>query len=97
MAAVLEILALLLVLAALWLLRHKSRELFQWAAIPRRQPRALQVLEQVRLSPNHSVHLVRLGDRVMVVAIHPSGCQLLARTRWTGESMQHPQQLGERA
>jgi flagellar biogenesis protein FliO len=46
----------------------------------------LQVLERVRLTPQHSVHIVRAGNRHLTIAVHPTGCTLL-------ES--HPPEQGE--
>jgi flagellar biogenesis protein FliO len=40
-------------------------------------PKRLQAIERVALTPHHSLHLVRVDDRVVVVASAPAGCSLL--------------------
>jgi flagellar biogenesis protein FliO len=37
----------------------------------------LQVLERLPLSPQHSLQLVRVADRGLLVAIHPGGCTVV--------------------
>ena len=39
--------------------------------------RKLEVLERVALGPQHSVHLVRVGERQVLIGTSPSSCQLL--------------------
>lgn len=41
--------------------------------------KALERLERLTLTPQHTLHLVRLGDREILVATHPHGCSLLDR------------------
>jgi flagellar biogenesis protein FliO len=74
-AAVTVVLALLA--ATLWRLRRRG-----FAGLPLvRKPagRRLEHLERLPLSPQHTLHLVRLGDRALVVASSPAGCALLER------------------
>ena len=40
-------------------------------------PKRLQALERVALTPQHALHLVRVDDRVVVVASAPGGCSVL--------------------
>ena len=40
--------------------------------------RQLQAVDRLRLSPQHTLHLVKLRDTVLLVASSPSGCTLLA-------------------
>ncbi len=74
MAAVLMVLGLLA--AALWWLR--SRQL-PWLAFRSPAPRNLELLERLALTPHHSLHLVRVGDRRLLVAAAPSGCTVLEK------------------
>ncbi|MBM3724261.1 MAG: flagellar biosynthetic protein FliO [Acidobacteria bacterium] len=37
------------------------------------QSRQIEVLDQIRLSPQHSVHVVRIRGRDMAIACHPQG------------------------
>jgi flagellar biosynthetic protein FliO len=64
---------LVLLAATLWWLRRRGCA----AGSPRRSRRRLESLERLPLGPHHSVHLVRLGGKVMVVACSPGGCTLL--------------------
>jgi flagellar biogenesis protein FliO len=63
--------------AALWLLRKKGR-----IRIGSRKARGeggvLESRGKLVLSQQHSVHLVRIGQRDLVLALHPSGVTLLA-------------------
>lgn len=40
-------------------------------------PQQLQKLGDLRLSPQHSIHLIRAWDRVLVVGVHASGISIL--------------------
>lgn len=40
----------------------------------------LEVIERLVLTPQHSVHLIRLADRVLLVGLSPNGCNLLEST-----------------
>lgn len=69
--------AVFLVLAllggALWLLRRRG-----WAAAGRGRPgRQLEVVDRLALSPQHSLHLVRAGDTVILLACSPGGCAVV--------------------
>jgi flagellar biogenesis protein FliO len=37
----------------------------------------LETLDRVVLSPQHTLHLVRVGDRALLIGSHPAGCSLL--------------------
>jgi flagellar biogenesis protein FliO len=39
--------------------------------------RRLEVVERISLGPHHSLHLVRAGGRLLLVATAPNSCQLL--------------------
>ena len=41
------------------------------------KPRSMEVLERLSLTPQHSLHLLRVGDRQLVVATYPQGCSVL--------------------
>ncbi len=40
----------------------------------------LEVIERLVLTPQHSVHLIRLADRILLVGLSPNGCNLLEST-----------------
>jgi len=75
--AVFAVLALLL--AALWLLRRKglvsvSQRLIGTAG----KERQMRVVERVPLTAQHSLHLIALGDRLIMVGVSPGGCSQVA-------------------
>lgn len=65
------VLVLLLLGAALMAFRKRGAVTF------RRETRRLEVLERIALGPQHAVHLVRLGDRSLLISTSPSSCQVL--------------------
>jgi flagellar biogenesis protein FliO len=40
----------------------------------------LEVVERIALGPHHALHVVRAGDRFLLVATAPNSCQLLDHT-----------------
>ncbi len=63
----------LLLWAALWFLRKRR-------GVPPSRSRPNRIIEsrgRLALSAQHAVHLVRIGDRDLVLAVHPSGITLL--------------------
>jgi len=77
-----QIFSVLLVFAllgvGLWALRKGSFRL-SLARPSRGRTRSLETLERLALTPQHSLHLVRIGGRELLVATHPQGCTLLTR------------------
>jgi len=69
---------LALLAAALWLLRRRGNA--QWRS--GRGARAMELLESRGLGPGHTLHLVRVADRVMALATCPAGCTLLEARPW---------------
>ena len=67
-AAVVLVLALLA--GSLYLLKKR--------AAPRGNPGRMEVIERLTLGPHHALHLVRIGDRTLVVATSPTACRLLS-------------------
>jgi len=59
---------------ALWLLRKKGT-----AAFPKRRAERglVESVAKLQLSGQHSVHVVRVGGRELVLGVHPSGVTLL--------------------
>ena len=73
--AVLSLLA-----ASLWWLRRRG--------LVRQGPggsrkHALQAVERLALGPQHSLHLVRLAGRGLLLGTSPAGCALLESFEWT--------------
>ena len=59
---------------ALWFVRKKG-----WSAMRRSKtvPSLIESRGKLALTPRHSVHLVRIGDRNLVLALHPDGLTFL--------------------
>lgn len=76
-AAVFLVLGLLA--AFLAVLRRKNQGIwkmpFRTAAA---KTRRVEVLERVPLTAHHSLHLVRIEDRVLLIGVSPSGCNRIA-------------------
>ncbi len=70
-------LVLLLLASSLWLLRRRG--LAGLTLRPNSGPRRLHCLERLPLSPQLSLHLVRVGETELLLASSPSGCVLLER------------------
>jgi flagellar biosynthetic protein FliO len=61
--------------ALVWIARKKGALL---GVLPSRSGgHMLQLVERVPLTANHSVHLVRAGDRTLLVGVHSTGMTLL--------------------
>jgi flagellar biogenesis protein FliO len=66
--------------AVLWLLRRRGIA----GILPLGKPhgRRLECVERLALSPHHALHLIRLGDRGLLVTSSPGACALIARFPW---------------
>jgi flagellar biogenesis protein FliO len=60
--------------AALWLLRKKRGTSFSGG---RTKPGLLESRGKLALSAQHTVHLVQIAGRDLVLAVHPSGITVL--------------------
>jgi flagellar biogenesis protein FliO len=67
---------LLLLASAIWVFQRKR--VWRWPAFGRAVsgPALTAVLERVPLTAQHSLHVVKVGDRMLLVATHPSGISL---------------------
>ncbi len=76
------LLVLALLMATLWLLRRKGIARLN-LALPRRLSgtRQIDVIERTSLTAHHSLHLVRVRDRTILIGVSPSGCQRIASFR----------------
>ncbi|MFN7937913.1 MAG: flagellar biosynthetic protein FliO [Bryobacteraceae bacterium] len=75
---------ILLVLALRFAAKPGQNRLW-WQAGLRPRTRNLETVEQLRLTPQHSIHVVRFRDRVFVLAAHSGGCTVLEQRSWPGE------------
>jgi flagellar biosynthetic protein FliO len=62
---------------ALWWLRHRGLATVAFGR--KRSRRRLELVERLPLGPQHSLHLVRLGETLLLVAASPGGCRLIER------------------
>ena len=71
--AVVAVLGLLA--ATLWWLRRRGLA----GVVLGRKPggRRLEALERLSLGPHHTLHLVRLGETALLLALSPTGCTLV--------------------
>jgi flagellar biogenesis protein FliO len=92
MDAIQPVLAVLAVLGllggALYWLRAKGLAQFNGKAIGRPGTRQMRAIERLALTPHHSLHLVSVGGRNLLVAVSPGGCTVVdgGALRISGES-----------
>jgi flagellar biogenesis protein FliO len=80
-----QIFSVLLVFALLgalvWALRRNGRIGFLTTALARKRvqgnTRAMIAVERLALTPNHTLHIVRVNGREVLVATHPQGCSIV--------------------
>ena len=66
---------LLLLGATLWVLRRRG---FAGLALGNKSAgRRIECLERLPLGPHHTLHLVRVGETELLLALSPSGCSLV--------------------
>jgi flagellar biosynthetic protein FliO len=79
--AVVAVLAMLY--AVVWLLKQKG--LVRFTATRARGSQArLEVIDRLVLTPHHSVHLIRMADRTLLIGLSPNGCNLLETSAAAG-------------
>jgi flagellar biosynthetic protein FliO len=61
----------------LWFSKKRGLASFRGGLRRGGSARRLEILERVPLTAQHSLHLVRLGDRALLIATAPSSCTLL--------------------
>ena len=62
---------------ALWWLRRKGLAQFAPAGSRRKACRRIELIERLTLTPQHSLHLVRIADKAVLIALSPTGCTVL--------------------
>jgi flagellar biogenesis protein FliO len=63
--------------AVVWLFARQRGGRMLGVPMLRRTSGKLSVVERVRVTPQHSIHLLRVGRRGLLVCVHPTGCTLL--------------------
>ena len=75
-----QLLAIGMVLAmlcgGLWLLKRKGLAHPSLRRATRSGEPRMELLDRLALSPQHSLHLVRVGQRTVLVGLSPAGCSL---------------------
>ena len=66
-----------LLCGALWVLKRKGLARTGFRRSPRPGQPRLEVIDRLALTPQHSLHLIRLADRTLLVGLSPQGCSLL--------------------
>ena len=75
--AISVVLVLCLLGGTLWWLRRKGMAQLAFKAPGMGRRKSIQVLERLALTPQHSLHLVKVDDRTMLIAASPAGCSIL--------------------
>ena len=66
---------LLLLGATLWVLRRRGLAAVAFGKRP--GGRRIECMERLPLGPQHTLHLVRVGETELLLACSPSGCSLV--------------------
>jgi flagellar biogenesis protein FliO len=81
MDAIQPVVAVLFVLgllgAALYALRKKGVAQFRTPSFGRHTERQMHMIERLALTPQHSLHLVSIGERTLLIATSPGGCAVV--------------------
>lgn len=86
MESVQQVLTVLCVLglfggALLWL-RSKGVARFGVRGLSHANGRQMQCIERLSLTPQHSLQLVRVAGKVLLIAVFPGGCSVLEGAGW---------------
>ena len=68
----------------LFWLRRKGWAQFSLSAKRGSVSRKIQLIERLPLSAQHSLHLVRVGGRELLIGVSPAGCTVLDHSETTG-------------
>jgi len=66
---------------SLWWLRRRGIANIATTA-SKKYNRVLSQVERLPISPTHSLHLVRMADRAILIASWPGGCQAIESSSW---------------
>lgn len=81
MESIQQALAVVLVLGllggTLWWLRRKGMAQFGFKTPGAGKRKSIRVIERTALTPQHSLHLVKVADRTVLIAASPAGCSIL--------------------
>jgi flagellar biogenesis protein FliO len=68
--------------ATLYWLRGKGLARFPGKGMGRMGVRRMQTIERLALTPQHSLHLVSVSGRILLIAVSPGGCSVLDGSGW---------------
>jgi flagellar biosynthetic protein FliO len=68
---------LLILGGALWMLKRKGMARFAAVNFRVKGQRRLEIVERLPLTPQHTLCLVRVGDRTVLIGTAPSNCSVL--------------------
>ena len=71
---------------AVYWLRGKGGARFSLPGLAGPTERRLQSIERLPLTAHHSLHLVRVAGRVVLIAVSPGGCSVLDGGDWNVSS-----------
>ena len=71
------VLVMVLLGGVLVLLKRRGIAAFHLPGAPLKASRRMEILERISLTPQHSLHLIRAEDRVLLIATAPGSCQIL--------------------
>jgi flagellar biogenesis protein FliO len=74
---------LLLLGGSLYFLRSKGVARFGLKPVGTAAGRQLQSIERLPLTSHHSLHLIRVCGRTVLIAVSPGGCAVLDGSGWT--------------
>jgi len=74
---------LMLLGGALYFLRGKGMARFGLRTGGAANARQLQSIERLPLTPQHSLHLIRVYGRIVLIAVSPGGCSVLDGSAWS--------------
>lgn len=60
-----------------WLARNGARRLQSSLPLIGKGTRCLESVERLNLTPNHSLHVLRIAGQTVVVAVYPSGLRVV--------------------
>lgn len=73
----------LLLAAALWWFRGKGMLQLRHSFAAGSPPKPMSPEGRLNLDAQHALHLVRLGERGLLVATYTGGCTLIAEAPWS--------------
>lgn len=73
------LLVLILLGTAVYALRAKGMAMMRRRNSGRTNQRQLESVDRLPLTPHHSLHLVRVEGRTVLIAVSPGGCHIVDR------------------